>query len=306
MIPKPWSGNFTLPERDPIPLAREVASRRGLEKVLNQIGHRPIHALGQNFLIDFNLAEKTVRIADPLPSLPVLEIGPGVGALTGLLLGKGLEVHAVERDRRLARFLKDRFRPWMEDRVFFPLEGDAVETPVPPSLAGRPYQIIANLPYAITTPWLAAILDSGKPLPKRVSIMIQDETARRIRAAPGGKNYGPISLFLGQCYQIVTSHPVAPTCFFPPPEVRSVFLRLELRSDPFLFHPETRRMIRGLFAHRRKQIHRCFRQIGAEALWDEWQQRTAIHPTIRPEAIQSEAWRALDGLVRGSIPDKPH
>src|SRR5208283_5099915 len=135
--------------------------------LLDQLGHRPKRFLGQNFLVDGNIVRKSLELGQVAPGDAVVEIGPGLGTLTGALLEAGAEVWAIERDKTLCAHLAADLAPRFPKTLHL-AEGDAVEIP----LAGLPAEqapgckVVANLPYAISSPWMDAVL-SG-PLPSRM------------------------------------------------------------------------------------------------------------------------------------------
>ncbi|MFP6892543.1 MAG: rRNA adenine N-6-methyltransferase family protein, partial [Opitutales bacterium] len=135
--------------------------------LLDKLGHRPQKKLGQNFLIDGNLVRKSLEMADLPAGSTVVEIGPGLGSLTGALLDGGHKVYAVELDPALTSHLQETFAEQIEQARLNLVEADAVQTPI-----GKlpeetdDFHIVANLPYAISSPWLEAVLASGR-LPRR-------------------------------------------------------------------------------------------------------------------------------------------
>ena len=157
-------------------------------ELLTRLNHAPKRFLGQNFLVDGNIVRKSLELARVERGDEVVEVGPGLGTLTTALLEAGANVWAVERDRTLHAHLAAELAPRFP-ATFHLLEGDAVEHP----LAGlRPasgeFKVVANLPYAIATPWLDAVLEG--PLPARLVLMLQQEAAQRYTAAPGTKSFG--------------------------------------------------------------------------------------------------------------------
>jgi 16S rRNA (adenine1518-N6/adenine1519-N6)-dimethyltransferase len=262
--------------------------------LLAQLGHQPKRFLGQNFLVDGNIVRKSLELAEVKSGDIVVEIGPGLGTLTSALLDAGAEVWAVEKDRTLHQHLTETLVPKFTE-TFHLLEGDAVEHPLaglPPD-PSRPFKIVANLPYAIATPWFDEVL-SG-PLPDRLVLMLQQEAAQRYAAQPGSKAFGAISIFLQSAYAAAPGHKVDPACFFPRPDVDSFLMNLVRRPEPYLFSKETKALIRSCFQQRRKQIGGLLR----ERLPDEGAaflatlERAGLSALARPEAIPTELWRAL-------------
>ena len=209
-------------------------------ELLAKLGHQPKRFLGQNFLVDGNIVRKSLELASVQPGDAVVEIGPGLGTLTSALLSAGAEVWAVEKDRNLHLHLEESLLPTANGRLHL-LEGDAVEQPLaglPLERAAAGFKVVANLPYAISTPWVDAVL-SG-PLPERMVLMLQQEAAQRYAASPGGKQFGAISVFLQSAYDIAPGHKVDAGCFYPRPEIESYLLVLVRRPQPHVFAPEVK------------------------------------------------------------------
>lgn len=267
--------------------------------LLAQLGHSPKRFLGQNFLVDGNIVRKSLELAEVQPGDRVVEIGPGLGTLTSALLEAGAEVWAVEMDRTLHAHLEATLLPRFSDR-FHLLEGDAVEHPRATfgASSASDFKVVANLPYAIATPWLDEIL-SG-PLPRRMVLMLQQEAAQRYAAQPGSKSFGAISVFLQAAYAIAPGHKVAAACFFPRPDVESHLLNLVLRSEPFVFPASSKTLIRACFQQRRKQIGALLRQrlpANANLAWRELLHAHHLSEQARPEAIPVEVWMRLSSLL---------
>jgi 16S rRNA (adenine1518-N6/adenine1519-N6)-dimethyltransferase len=267
--------------------------------LLAQLGHQPKRFLGQNFLVDGNIVRKSLELAGVSPGDAVVEVGPGLGTLTTALLEAGAEVWAVEKDRTLHAHLTEQVAPRFPER-FHLLEGDAVDAPLaalPPARAATGFKVVANLPYAIATPWLDEVL-SG-PLPERLVLMLQQEAAQRYAAQPGSKSFGAISIFLQAAYEIAPGHKVAAACFFPRPDVESHLLNLVRRPMPFVFNAETKTLIRACFQQRRKQIGALLRGRlpAVVAGWRELLQAHGLSEQARPEAIPVAWWIAFSRLL---------
>lgn len=270
--------------------------------LLAQLGHQPKRFLGQNFLVDGNIVRKSLELAEVRPGDDVVEIGPGLGTLTTALLEAGARVWAVEKDRTLHAHLTATLAPRFPD-TFRLLEGDAVEHPLANlSSAGVPpasdFKIVANLPYAIATPWLDAVL-SG-PLPARMVLMLQLEAAQRYAALPGTKAFGAISVFLQAAYDIAPGHKVAAACFFPRPDVESHLLNLVRKPAPFVFPTPAKTLIRACFQQRRKQIGALLRtHAPADAArgWRELLAAGGLSEKTRPEAIPVDWWVRFSAVL---------
>ncbi len=261
--------------------------------LLARLGHQPKRFLGQNFLVDGNIVRKSLELAEVRPADTVIEVGPGLGTLTAALLEAGADVWAVEKDRTLHAHLTETLLPRF-GQTFHLLEGDAVEHPLadlPAAQAAAGFKIVANLPYAIATPWLDAVLEG--PLPARMVLMLQHEAAQRYAASPGTKSFGAISIFLQAAYAIAPGHKVAAACFFPRPDVESHLLHLVKRPTPFAFPKGVKSLVRSCFQQRRKQIGALLRgRLPAELApgWRELLVQSGLSEQSRPEDIPFDWW----------------
>jgi 16S rRNA (adenine1518-N6/adenine1519-N6)-dimethyltransferase len=266
----------------------------GTRELLARLGHSPKRFLGQNFLVDGNIVRKSLELAQVAAGDAVAEVGPGLGTLTEALLEAGAEVWAVELDRTLHAHLEEGLST-RYPTTFHLVEGDAVELP----LAGMPpdrvaaSKVVANLPYAISTPWMDAVLSGD--LPSRLVLMLQKEAADRYAAAPGGGNFGAISIFLQAAYDVAPGHKVSPACFHPRPDVDSALMHLVRKPAPFIFSAGEKAIVRRCFQQRRKQIGAIIRdQIpDHEAQWRELLQADGFLSTVRAETIPVATWIKL-------------
>ena len=264
-------------------------------ELLERLGHHPRKALGQNFLVDANIVRKSVQLAEVREDENVVEVGPGLGTLTGELLHVRATVWAVEMDPRLAAFLRERFVAELGDGLNL-LEADAMDFPragLPEQEASKGFKVVANLPYAISTPWMESMLQA--PLPTNMVLMLQWEAAQRYMAKPGSKQFGAISIFLQSAFEIAPGHKVPAACFHPRPEVESYLLNLVRKPDPYLFAAEDRLLIRGCFQQRRKQIAALLRGKLPDdgKAWIQSLGQWSLDGRARPEAIPVEAWRNI-------------
>lgn len=290
-------------------------------QLLTGLGHQPKRFLGQNFLVDGNIVRKSLELAQVAPGDAVVEIGPGLGTLTTALLEAGAAVWAVEKDRTLHAHLAEQLAPRFPTTLHL-LEGDGVEHPLaglekhlwanhprlatpivtgedlPPSVAegdASPpiFKIVANLPYAIATPWLDAVLEG--PLPSRMVLMLQQEAAQRYSAQPGSKSFGAISVFLQAAYDLAPGHKVAAACFYPRPDIESYLLHLVRKPAPVVFPKDFKALVRACFQQRRKQIGALLRGQfpGAGSPWREPLEACGHSEQTRPEAISVDCWQRL-------------
>jgi 16S rRNA (adenine1518-N6/adenine1519-N6)-dimethyltransferase len=251
----------------------------------------PAKKLGQNFLIDGNVVRKLLGVADLGNCDSVVEIGAGLGAISEKILDAGAQLFAIEVDGRLVEFLKAKFA---NHRNFHPLHGDGVEVP----LAGMPsevsnFKVVANLPYAISVPWMDAILGC-KILPRSMHLIVQTEIGRRFFAQTKTSDFCPISIFLQSAYTLISMEKISPSSFFPEPTVSSAIVSMGKKFDNFTFRPEVKQIIGKIFTQRRKQIGGIIKNLGMNL--DLWLQKSEISAKMRPEEIDPCQWRELDGF----------
>jgi 16S rRNA (adenine1518-N6/adenine1519-N6)-dimethyltransferase len=176
------------------------------------------------------------------------------------------------------------------------IEGDCLDYPragLPEADAKIGYTIVANLPYAVSTPWMDAVI-SG-PTPERMVLMLQKEAGDRYAASHGSKTFGAISIFLQAAYTVHSKHLVSAQCFHPAPKVDSVLLRLDRKQNAIHFRAEVRECIRTIFTQRRKQLGSLCKKSTyppASAWFDNLMEK-GYSPTARPEEIPTHEWEAL-------------
>lgn len=266
-------------------------------ELLTQLGHQPKRFLGQNFLVDGNIVRKSLELAEITATDTVVEVGPGLGTLTAALLKSGADIWAVEKDRVLHEHLSTTLAVEFP-KTFHLLEGDAIEHPLAKLDATNalPFKIVANLPYAISTPWMDAVL--GGPLPTRMVLMLQQEAAQRYAASPGTKSFGAISIFLQAAYDLAPGHKVPAACFHPRPDIESYLLHLVRKPAPFVFSPATKQLIRSCFQQRRKQIASLLRERLPDhgKTWLSELVAADLGPQARPEEIPIALWMKLSAI----------
>jgi len=274
-------------------------------ELLSQIGQTPRKALGQNFLIDPHIIQKQIQLAHVQPADIVIEIGPGLGALTHALLAAQAQVYAVELDKKLAGYLKANLCHQYPDQLDV-LQADAVTYPfgnwTTPCSAhpDKPFYIVANLPYAISTPWLAAVLQAAT-LPTQMVLMVQKELAQRLSAQPGTKQMSAICIQLQLAYDIVDIHSVSRTVFYPIPGVDSCLMVLKRLDHPYRLKQPTIDCLKLLFNQRRKQLGGMIRSYctlyPGLADWTIYLDNNHIPLTARAEALTLAHWQALDSYL---------
>ena len=264
---------------------------------LEKLGMRPGRGLGQNFLLDGNLLDWIVRNCGVSPGETVLEVGPGFGALTEKLLAAGAKLTAVEYDHRLADYLRHKFAGAPD---FTLVEADACKVDYDQLFpAGTHYRAIANLPYAISSVFIAKMLMTNNP-PQSMFFMLQREMAERLAAEPGNKAYGALSVRTQLFYDVTIAKIVPPQVFCPPPEVESALASFRLRAEPLCDLDTadlTAWLVKLLFGQRRKQLGKLLGQIvgkeaAAAALAD-----AGFSPELRPDKLTVAEYVALTRSV---------
>ena len=267
-------------------------------KLLAALGLSPRKALGQNFLADRNVAAKIVALARSFGP-PFLEIGPGLGALTDPLAEAGAPVVAVEIDRGMAAYLRNRF-PGTGVEI---LEADFLAVTEEEWRARFPAggTVVGNLPYSISSPVVLRLIELRDRFPRAV-LMLQREVVDRLCAGPGGKEYGILSVYLGVLAETRKEFAVRRTCFHPAPDVDSAVMSVRFVAD----HPEAlvaalRTVVRAAFAHRRKTLRNAPVPFlpGGAAQWCELLLGAGIDPAGRAEEVPPAAYFALARAFAG-------
>ena len=258
--------------------------------LLARLDFHPSRVLGQNFLIDRNVLNILLDAAELQPADAVVEVGPGLGVLTAALLERAAAVTAVEKDNRLAPYLRERFAD--EPRLTL-IHSDVLDCDLP-ALFPRPGgKLVANLPYAIAARLMVELTAIPHP-PARLVVTIQREVADRLEAAPATDAYGLLSILLQRHYEIATVKHVSPSCFWPPPDVQSSIAKLDLRPEPLGGPADElalRDLLRHAFSRRRKTMARSLRDLVADPL--PALERAGIAPAARAEELPPATWPAL-------------
>ncbi|MCF6095153.1 16S rRNA (adenine(1518)-N(6)/adenine(1519)-N(6))-dimethyltransferase RsmA [Microaerobacter geothermalis] len=237
---------------------KEIATPSRTTEILKKYGFQFKKSLGQNFLVDINILKNIVKKAELTKDKGVIEIGPGIGALTEQLAQSSGKVLAFELDQRLIEILKDTLQPYSNVVI---IHQDILAANLIQEIHRylSPYQkisVVANLPYYVTTPILMKLLQDRLPL-EHIVVMIQKEVADRMTAKPGSKDYGSLSIAI-QYYTVPSYEMTVPkSVFVPQPKVESAIIKLTLREKPaveVIDEPLFFRVIRGSFAHRRKTL----------------------------------------------------
>ena len=254
--------------------------------------HKARKRFGQNFLIDGSIIARIVSAIAPKPGELVLEIGPGQEALTGPLMASGAEVKVVEIDRDLAAQLR------LRHPDLAVINEDALKVDFTALADGRPYRLVGNLPYNISTPLLFHLLDQDQP-PADMHFMLQAEVVDRMNAGPGSKAYGRLSLMCQVHAEVVPLFGVPPEAFDPRPKVDSAIVRLVPRPEPLvpaeLLEPFDT-LVRQAFSLRRKTLRNSLRKLLPAAALEA----AGVDPSARPEQVDLEGFRRLASALAAS------
>lgn len=295
-------------------MARAPATPSAVRAALDAAGLAPLRRFGQNFLVDPRTLDRAADAAGVGPGDVVLEVGPGLGALTERLLDRGARVVAVEIDHGLAARLRTCFAG--EARLDL-VEGDvlaggrALDPAVVAALARAraegdgTWRVAANLPYGVTSPFLLALLDAAGPRPRRTTVMIQREVADVLAAPPGSPDYSVLALAARVYWRVARVLDVGPEAFFPRPEVDSCVVAIEPAAEgpppgPFLD------FARGLFQSRRKTLRASLRRRVADPARAEAALAAAgLRPEDRVDGAPPERIVALFRALEDAPPTGP-
>jgi 16S rRNA (adenine1518-N6/adenine1519-N6)-dimethyltransferase len=259
---------------------------------LRRHGLRPRKSFGQNFLVDRSVVERIAAAIGPHPGLLIVEIGAGLGTLTRALVAGGSAVVAIERERDMARALRADFEA--EGRVTVE-EVDAVSFDYRAAARESPTVVVGNLPYNVTGPLLATIVDSMDALVAAV-VMVQREVAQRMVAAPGSRTYGALSVMVQARCDVELVLEVPPGAFYPIPEVHSAVVRLVPSRPPRIGTRDwekVRRVVRAAFAQRRKKLRNALRSLAPQDVVEASLAQAGIDPALRAERLSVEDFARL-------------
>jgi len=265
-----------------------------IRATLQDIGVSPVKTLGQNFLHDRNLARWIVEQAEVTPDDYIVEIGPGLGALTELLLQKRAHVLAIEKDTRLANFLRERFS---HSRLEM-LNIDALNFDPRILFSCRRVKFVGNIPYNISSALLVKFLEEPSPISLWL-FMLQKQMALRLSASPRTHSYGSLTLHIQVHHRVKYLRTIPASVFFPKPEVDSALVKISPR-DPRELQPHDdellERLVRLGFSHRRKQLRKL---LSAEIVpdWDAAASIGGFDPKARAEELSLPQWITLANYI---------
>lgn len=279
-------------------------SIRSIVSTLEQLGASPRKSFGQNFLHDKNMAKWIVDQLAIQPSDHVVEIGPGLGALTANFSQTGVSATLLEKDKLFAKFVENTFSG---DRIRV-VKGDALECDVRDFFPLGTVKVVGNLPYYASTPILFHFSADPSPF-ERLVFTVQREVADRLVATPATKEYGAISVLLQARWNIARLRGLAPTLFFPRPQVDSAVIRLLRKPAPEMPEidwPRFSRLVKAGFAERRKQLRKNLSKLlPTDALEDAFS-AIGLSPSCRAEELSGRKWLELAHQVIPSFGEGSH
>src|SRR5205823_13693507 len=256
---------------------------------LREIGVSPVKSLGQNFLHDLNLAKWIVDQAKINREDFIVEIGPGLGALTELALAKRATVLAIEKDKRLVKFLRDKFQGDPLQIV----HGDALEFDTRTLFTQPKVKLLGNLPYYISSQLLIKFLEYPSPISLWL-FMLQKELAKRLVAAPATSDYGALTLQIQLQHRVEYLRKVPASVFLPKPDVDSALVRISPRDPhdlPACNRKIFQKLVRRGFSQRRKQLGKLIREDVPD--WEEIAVELSLNTRARAEELSLQQWIAL-------------
>jgi len=273
-------------------------------RVLTTLGRRARKRLGQHFLSDTSVARRIVDLAQLAGTERVVEIGPGLGALTTLLTERARELFLIEVDTDFAARLRAQYANAAHVHV---IEANALRVDFAAMLgAGEPAVVVANLPYNVATAILARLVDRPDCF-SRLVLMLQREVVERLRASPGTKDYGALSVYTQFAARLRPGLRVAPGAFVPRPKVESEVIVIEPYTAPPLPVADValfKRVVRTAFNQRRKQLQKSLRSVCDDAA--ALLRQVDIDPSRRPETLTLAEFAALGNALHAMTSAAEH
>lgn len=266
-----------------------------VRSVLLDLGAAPNRTLGQNFLINPQALDAIVQTADVQPDDYILEIGPGLGALTVRLLQASNYVTAIEKDRKFAEFMRKKLKKLTL------IEADALDLKWEDlGLPNTGVKIVANLPYSISKPILRRFVEEWRPHLKSATILVQREVANRLVSPANTKEYGPLSIMTALYCKTEKAFDIGPTSFIPPPKVVSTVVHMEMLSEPTLtLHDEKKfwSTVRTAFSQRRKTLSNTLKPLAPKEKLALAFEQAAIDPMRRGETLSLQEFALLSEKI---------
>jgi 16S rRNA (adenine1518-N6/adenine1519-N6)-dimethyltransferase len=275
---------------------------------LREYGLFPRKRLGQHFLVDPNILNKVIRTAQVGKEDVVLEVGPGLGAMTLALAREVKKVIAIEIDRKLAAILKEKVTVHPNVEV---VESDILRVDFKHFFQkeGHPIKVVANLPYQISTPLLFRFIESKEAF-STFTLMLQKEVAERMVAPPGKKEYGPLSIFAQMFLDVSIRFFIKPSAFSPPPKVESAVVHMVWKEKPMVQTNDEqwfKKVVKACFGYRRKTLSNALKhsELSLPESIALSMGKIGIDPRRRPETLTIEEFTKLaEALKPDNLPRK--
>jgi len=272
-----------------------------IKQELRNYGFFPKKRLGQHFLVDRNILNKVVRTAGVGEEDVVIEVGPGPGEMTLALARLVKHVIAVEIDPKLVEILKKRLADCPNVEV---VRSDILKVDFKRlyKKEGHPIKVVANLPYQISTPLLFRFIEAKEAF-STLTLMLQREVAERMAAPSGGKEYGPLSIFVQLFLDVSIRFFIKPSAFFPPPKIESAVVHMVWKEKPRIEEKDEewfKKVVKACFGYRRKTLLNALKH--SELPLDEStgpkMENAGIDPQRRPETLTIEEFIRLADALR--------
>jgi 16S rRNA (adenine1518-N6/adenine1519-N6)-dimethyltransferase len=288
-----------------------------MKQILAAGNIRLTKSLGQNFLHDGNQLQRIVEAAQLSKKDKVLEIGPGLGPLTELLVEQAGEVLAIEKDARLIEVLHERFLPQPAAPFAHPqdaaasgpgdrsglhlIHDDALDYLRRERHDWNDWKLVANLPYSVASAILVDLALAGRG-PQRIVVTLQSDVARRLTAGAGDRDYGVLTLLVQLEYEPRAWFKIPASCFFPEPEVDSACVCMMRREQPLLTVEQRdtfTRIVKRAFSQRRKMMLKLLREEWDAARLERALGKVGVSPEARAEAVSLEQFVGLARFLQG-------
>jgi 16S rRNA (adenine1518-N6/adenine1519-N6)-dimethyltransferase len=272
-----------------------------IRQELKEYGVIPRKGWGQHFLVDRNILNKVIWTAQVEKEDAVLEVGPGLGEMTVALARQAKRVIAIEIDSKLVAILNEKMKNYPNVEV---VKSDILKVDFNQFLKkeGHPVKVVANLPYQVSTPLLFRFIESKETF-STFTLMLQKEVAERMVAPPGGKEYGPLSIFIQMFLDVSVRFFIKPSAFFPPPKVESAVVQMVWKEIPMIETNDEewfKRVVKACFGYRRKTLVNALKHSGLSLpeFIELKMGAIGIDPRRRPETLTIQEYVSLAKVLR--------
>jgi 16S rRNA (adenine1518-N6/adenine1519-N6)-dimethyltransferase len=272
-----------------------------IRQELKEYGLIPRKGLGQHFLVDRNILNKVIWTAQVEKEDTVLEVGPGLGEMTIALARQSKRVIAIEIDPKLVAILNEKMKNYSNVEV---VKSDILKVDFNQFFKkeGHPIKVVANLPYQVSTPLLFRFIESKEAF-STFTLMLQKEVAERMVAPPGGKEYGPLSIFLQMFSDVSIRFFIKPSAFFPPPKVESAVVQMVWKEEPMIEANDEewfKRVVKACFGYRRKTLVNALKhsELSLPESIELKMEAIGIDPRRRPETLTIPEFVSLAKILR--------